>query len=45
MKRARRPSPQTLPAPLGRALLNLAALATLGGAALPVAAQAIDSVG
>ena len=42
MKRARRPSPQTLPAPLGRALLNLAALAALGGAALPVAAQAIE---
>ena len=42
MKRARRPSPQSLPAPLGRALLNLAALVALGGAALPVAAQAIE---
>lgn len=42
MKRARRPSPQSLPAPLGRALLNLAALAALGGAAQPVAAQAIE---
>ncbi len=42
MKRARRPSPQNLPAPLGRALLNLVALATLGGAAFAVAAQAIE---
>ena len=42
MKRARRPSPQSLPAPLGRALLQLAALVALGGAALPVAAQAIE---
>lgn len=42
MKRARRPSPQTLSAPHGRALLNLAALATLCGAASPVAAQAIE---
>ena len=42
MKRARRPSPQSLPAPLGRALLKLAALVALGGAALPVAAQAIE---